>query len=361
MSLSGHLYEPTMELFSISNMVFTIFLPPIVVILLVLFFPFYLLFKLFNTLIALFFAENMSDKVVLITGASGGIGEHMAYQYAKRGASLVLVARREQALREVADKAKRLGSPGVLVAPADVSKPEDCKKIVEKAVSHFGKLNHLVANAGITSYRLFEKFTDITDTTQIMDVNFWGSVYPTYHAIPHLRKSRGKIVVIASVGGWVPSPRLTIYSASKAALIRFYETLRSEVGSDIKITIATPGYIETDMSNGKSVILAGKPQSGAQVQKIPQDILKGLIPIGTAEECAKVIVGGACKGARYVTWPSWYGISYMIMFFVPDVFFWLISISKLGNPRRKAPRSEHLNGDTKSNPASNQMSDIKME
>ncbi|XP_077228638.1 11-beta-hydroxysteroid dehydrogenase-like 2 [Tasmannia lanceolata] len=281
-----------MEVFSISNTAFTIFLPPTVTILLVLFFPFYLLFNLFNSLIASFFAENMSGKVVLITGASGGIGEHMAYQYAKRGASLVLVARREQALREVANKAKRFGSPGVLVAPADVSKPEHCKKIVEKAVSHFGRLNHLVANARVTSYCLFETFPDITDTTQIMDVNFWGSVYPTYYAIPHLRKSQGKIVVITSVAGWIPSPLMSIYSASKATLIRFYETLRSEVSSDIKITIATPGFIETDMSTGKSVILVGKTQSGAELLDLlgPQ--------IGADNGADLVEVSGQDEGQR---------------------------------------------------------------
>ncbi|CAN6278647.1 unnamed protein product [Urochloa humidicola] len=100
--------------------------------------------------------EDLRGKVVLITGASSGIGEELAYQYAKKGACLSLVARRKQALEGVAAAARERGAPDVLVVPADVSDPEQSRRAVEETVAHFGKLNHLVANAGVWSICFFD-------------------------------------------------------------------------------------------------------------------------------------------------------------------------------------------------------------
>ncbi|KAF8390678.1 hypothetical protein HHK36_025205 [Tetracentron sinense] len=114
------------------------------------------------------FSENVAGKVVLITGASSGIGEHLAYEYARRGACLVLVARRETRLREVAERACGFGSPEVVVVRADVSKVDDCRRFVDETVNHFGRLDHLLNNAGVASVCKFEDATDITKLVPVM-------------------------------------------------------------------------------------------------------------------------------------------------------------------------------------------------
>ncbi|CBI15699.3 unnamed protein product, partial [Vitis vinifera] len=133
---------------------------------------FLLSFLSFNSLFFILrslLSEDVAGKVVLITGASSGIGEHLAYQYARRGACLVLVARKEKSIQEVADRARSLGSPEVLVIRADVSKVEVCKSFVDEAVEHFRRLDHLVNNAGITPVRMFKDSTDITNFVPVMD------------------------------------------------------------------------------------------------------------------------------------------------------------------------------------------------
>uniref|UniRef100_A0A804M052 11-beta-hydroxysteroid dehydrogenase 1B n=1 Tax=Zea mays TaxID=4577 RepID=A0A804M052_MAIZE len=91
-----------------------------------------------------------------------------------------------------------------------------------------------------------------------MDVNFWGSVYPTYYALPHLKASKGKLIVCCSAAGTVATSRMAFYNASKAAQLRFYETLRTEVGSEVGITILTPGYVESEITKGKGMQKSGE-------------------------------------------------------------------------------------------------------
>nr|XP_023873593.1 11-beta-hydroxysteroid dehydrogenase-like 4A isoform X1 [Quercus suber] len=228
-----------------------IVLLPITLTVLLLFMLPFLFLKFLWSLKRSIYREYLAGKVILITGASSGIGEYVAYEYAKRGARLALVARREDRLRAVADRARKLGSPEVVVVRADVSKVEECKQFVDEIVNHFGRLDHLVNNAGVVQARLFEEFTQFSDIASVMDINFWGSVYSTHYAVPHLRKSKGKIVVIASTAAWLGTPRLSFYNASKAALISFFETLRTEFGQDIGITIVTPGMVESEMTQSE--------------------------------------------------------------------------------------------------------------
>ncbi|KAM3272106.1 hypothetical protein ACQJBY_042351 [Aegilops geniculata] len=197
--------------------------------------------------------EDLRGKVVLITGASSGIGEHLAYEYARKGACVALVARTEIALRAVAKTARELGAPDTLVVPADITNVDEAKRAVEETVAHFGKLNHLVANAGVWSSCFFEEITNVSAFQNVMDLNFWGAVYPTYFALPYLKASRGNIVVTASVAGRVPVARMSFYNASKAAVIRFYETLRAEVGPHVRVTILMPGYVVSNLTMGKGV------------------------------------------------------------------------------------------------------------
>ncbi|KAK9926598.1 hypothetical protein M0R45_023818 [Rubus argutus] len=161
----------------IINTVLYIVVPPIGLTSLLFFLPPYLFFKFLLSTIKPLFRQNVTGKVILITGASSGIGEHLAYEYGRRGDRLALVARREHRLQHVAGRAISIGSPDVLIIPADVSKVEDCKRFVDVAVNHFGRLDHLVNNAGIAPICMFEETPDVSNLAPTMDINFWGSVY----------------------------------------------------------------------------------------------------------------------------------------------------------------------------------------
>ncbi|PKA54643.1 11-beta-hydroxysteroid dehydrogenase-like 5 [Apostasia shenzhenica] len=238
--------------------------------------------------------EDMENKVVVITGASSAIGEQIAYEYAKRNANLVLVAKREQRLWGIRENARLLGAKQVIVVSADVVKEEECQRF-------------------------------IGDT----DINFWGCVYPTYVALPHLRQSHGRIVVNASVGNWVPMPRMSLYAAAKAAVISFYETLRLEVMEDVGITIATHGWIGSELSGARFMLEEGAEMQWKEEKEVP---LQG----ARVEEFAKMIVEGACRGEAYVKHPSWYDVFFLYRMLAPDVLQWtfrLLFVSKSG--RRK--------------------------
>ncbi|KAF2944984.1 hypothetical protein DAI22_02g183600 [Oryza sativa Japonica Group] len=262
--------------------------------------------------------ESLRGKVVLITGASSGIGEELAYQYAAQGACLALVARRKKALEGVAAAALERGSPDVLVLPADVSDADQSRRAVEETVAHFGKLNHLVANAGIWSSCSFDEVTNITAFTKMMDVNFWGSVYPTYYALPHLKASKGKLVVSCSAAGTVATSRMSFYNATKAAQLRFYETLRAELGSEVGITVLTPGYVESEITKGKGI------QSGGDVavNEEARDEQIGVFPVGRVAELGEVAMDGIRAGDWYVTWPSLFRPLQLVACLAPGVLDW---------------------------------------
>ncbi|CAI8619350.1 unnamed protein product [Vicia faba] len=282
-------------------------LPPLSLIILPIIMLPYLFFKLLIRVKKMVYKENMARKVVLITGAASGIGEQLAYEYARRGARLSLVDIRKDNLVAVAEMAKLLGSPDVIIIGADVSDVQDSKRFVDETVDHFERLDHLVNNAGIGIPVLIEDCSDITKYTPVIDVNFWGAVHGTLHAIPHLKKSKGRIVVIASTCGWFPLPRSSFYNASKAALISFFETLRIELGWCIGITIVTPGFIKTELS-----LKAYENRPSLRI-----------IPMGSAVECAKDIVKSACRGDMYVTNPSWVKVLFPFKVLYPELVDWV--------------------------------------
>ncbi|KAI3501877.1 hypothetical protein L1887_29904 [Cichorium endivia] len=281
---------------------------------LLLFSPFLLIWELITTVQSWFGStENMSGKVVLITGASSGLGELMAYEYAKRGACLVIVAIKEpeSRLEQVADKARELGSPDVLFLFADVSKVDESRMFVDETIRRFGRLDHLVCNAGIGS--LYSIKTDVTKFAPVMDVNFWGSVYPTHFAIPHLMRTGGKIVVNASSAGVLNPPKGGFYNVSKAALISFYESLRFEVSPTVTITILTLGFIETNLLTAK--YLTNSVGVGFRLRKD----LTTVFPTMGAEPCAIAIVNGVCKGATSITEPRVIKVLFLIKFLFPEL------------------------------------------
>ncbi|XP_024971009.1 11-beta-hydroxysteroid dehydrogenase-like 4A [Cynara cardunculus var. scolymus] len=309
--------------------------PMLTVTLLLFLWPAELLFKFFNYLLRSAFHEKLAGKVVLITGASSGIGEYLAYEYAKRGARLALVARREELLDVVAGKAREIGSPDVVVISADVSKLDDCKRFIDETINHFGTLDHLVNNAGICWVQDQDQRC-VSDYVSIMDINFWGSIYTTQFAVPHLRKTKGKITVVASAAGWFPSPRLSIYGASKAALISFFETLRIEVGSDIGITIVAPGLIESPITND---------------EWLSQTNLEWM-PLASVQGCAKTIVDGASRGDEYLTLPAYVRVFFLLKLLCPRILQWIVRVLIVF--RSKDPL---LNGKPRSSSSSSSCSD----
>ncbi|PUZ46870.1 hypothetical protein GQ55_7G117600 [Panicum hallii var. hallii] len=284
-------------------------------LLLAIFLPPYYVYKLTTSAFAVVAPEDVAGKVVLITGASSGIGEQIAYQYAKKGARLALVARREASLHDVAEKAKDAGSPDVLVVAGDVANPEDCKRFVQATVEHFGQLDHLVNNAGVASVCWFEEVPDVADFKQVLAVNFWGTVHPTHCALPHLKKSGGKIFVNSSAAAVLAMPRMSFYNASKAAVLNFFETLRMELRDEVGITIATPGWIESEMTKGKHL----SKQGTVEVDQDMRDSQVGLFPVVRAERCAEAIVDAVCRGRRHLTVPLWYRALFLWRMLAPEV------------------------------------------
>ncbi|XP_076891303.1 11-beta-hydroxysteroid dehydrogenase 1A-like [Bidens hawaiensis] len=274
--------------------------------------PFLFVWELVNSVSScLRCKENMSGKVVLITGASSGLGEFMAYEYAKRGAYLSIIATQKpnSQLKQVADRARELGSPDVLCMFADVSKVDECMMFVDDTIQHFGRLDHLVCNAGIGS--LYSINNDVTKFTSVLDINFWGSVYPTHFAIPHLMKTNGKIIINASAAGVLNPPGGGFYNASKVALISFYETLRFEVSPTITITILTLGFIQTNLITAKY----SSDGVGARLRKDLRDV----VPTMEVEPCAKAIVDGISKGATSITEPRFFKVLMLIKFLFPQL------------------------------------------
>ena len=187
----------------------------------------------------------MKDNVVVITGASKGIGAELARQLAAKGAKLVLAARNDRELEAVAADCRKSGA-AVVTVKADVAVERDCQAIVAGAVLAFGRLDTLVNNAGASMWARFEEIEDVSVLERIMRVNYMGAVYCTHHALPYLRESRGRIVGVSSLAGRTGVPTRTGYAASKHAMTGFFDSLRIELAdSGITVTMIYPGFVAT--------------------------------------------------------------------------------------------------------------------
>jgi len=197
---------------------------------------------------------NMKDKVVIVTGASSGIGKSLARVCAQRGAKIVLASRSgayDPALNQIA--------PAVLNVVCDVSKENDCRELIEKTIQKFGHIDILVNNAGISMRALFND-VDLNVIRQLMDTNFWGTVYCSKYALPYLLQSKGSLVGVSSIAGYKGLPGRAGYSASKFAMQGFLEVVRIEnLKKGLHVLIASPGFTASNIRN-TALSKDGRPQ-----------------------------------------------------------------------------------------------------
>lgn len=188
----------------------------------------------------------MKDKVVIITGASSGIGLASAKEFAKRGAKVVMASRSINKLHEEAQKLINQGYDALAVK-TDVSRIEDCENLISQTVKKYGRINILINNAGISMRALFTEL-DISVMHRLMNVNFWGTVYCTKYALPYLLESKGSLVGISSVAGFHGLPGRAGYSASKFAIHGFLETIRIEnLKKGLHVMIMSAGFTSSSI------------------------------------------------------------------------------------------------------------------
>jgi short-subunit dehydrogenase len=223
------------------------------------------------------------DKVVIVTGASSGIGLATAKEFAASGSKVVLAAR---SLPELKSLEKELTGQklDVLAVATDVSREEECKNLIEKTIEKYGKIDILVNNAGVSMKALFAR-TDLAVLHRLMDVNFWGTVYCTKYALPYLVASKGSLIGVSSVAGFHGLPGRSGYSASKFAIHGFLETIRIEnLKNGLHVMIIAPGFTATEIR--KHALMADGREQGESpldennlmsAEYVAKWILKGII------------------------------------------------------------------------------------
>lgn len=186
----------------------------------------------------------MKGKVVVITGASSGIGKALAKEFFSRGAILSLGARR---LDQLETLKKELKNSDILCTRTDVALEDDCKTLIDSTIKKFGRIDILINNAGISMRALF-KDMDLEVMHRLMNVNFFGTVYCTKYALPYLLETKGSLVGVISIAGYVGLPGRTAYSASKFAIRGFLDTIRIEhLHSGLHVLVAAPGFTASEV------------------------------------------------------------------------------------------------------------------
>ncbi|XP_070547286.1 hydroxysteroid 11-beta-dehydrogenase 1-like protein B [Ptychodera flava] len=259
--------------------------------LLILFLTVYIAYKFWDR----FEPESIKGKRVVITGASTGIGEQIAYSYAKHGARILITARRENVLQQVTKKCMELGAEEAHYISLDMSNMNHTKKLIDEAEKLFHGLDHLVLNHMTVNYlALWEGDLDVLDRYYTVNVKAYVSL--ATHALPLLKKTNGSIAVMSSLAGIVSVPYSSAYCASKSALIGFFESLRHEFALqdiNVSITICIIGSIQTE-----------------NVLKFTEGILDPYLFMTSAEDTAERVMKGTSLRERevyypyYQTWPT---------------------------------------------------------
>ncbi|MCK3685283.1 SDR family oxidoreductase [Maribellus sp. YY47] len=250
----------------------------------------------------------MQKKVVVITGASSGIGKALAEKFAEKGFNLVLAARRIDRLETLREQ---LSNVEVLPVKTDVTSPEDCKNLIDQAVAKFGKIDILINNAGISMRAIFED-VELDVLHRLMNVNYWGTVYCTKYALPHILKQKGSVVGVISTGGYIGLPGRTGYSASKFAVRGFLDTVRIEyLRSGLHVLVAAPGFTASEIR--KTALVSDGRQQG----ETPRNEARMM----SAERCASIMYRAIKNRRRKMIISLWDG---KVIVLIAKLWAWIV-------------------------------------
>jgi short-subunit dehydrogenase len=228
---------------------------------------------------------KFAQHAVIITGASSGIGEALALRLAAEGAWLGLAARRADRLEAVADACRQRGGRAITIA-TDVTNEQACRALVDRARREYGRLDMLVNNAGLS---VVAKLSDLRD----LEVNFYGALYCTYYALPHLTESRGRLVNVSSLGGKLAIPYNSCYVASKFALGGLSDSLRLELAdAGVSVTLICPYWVVSEFHENY-LDRDGKPKGPAGRKLYTKRTM-------TADRCAEIALEAARRRRRQV-------------------------------------------------------------
>jgi short-subunit dehydrogenase len=256
---------------------------------------------------------SLRGQIIAITGASSGLGQHLAEQAASRGMHLAIMARNDSKLHVLA---KKIGGD-ILVFSGDVTSEDDCKKFINATIDKFGSMDHLITNAGQSMWTNFDEIEQVDLFRKLMDVNFMGVVNCIHPSLDSLKKASGQVVVISSIQSKFGVPAHSAYSASKHALEGLIDSLRFELqSSKINFMIVYPHWIRgTEMrqnalgSNGKKIGNQKRNHNKSSV---------------SAEDCARNIIDALPKRRKSLFIPGKLKYLPALKLLLPPVFRWLI-------------------------------------
>jgi short-subunit dehydrogenase len=228
------------------------------------------------------------DRAVLITGASSGIGEELAWQLGQAGAKLTLAARRKELLENLAQRIVAAGKRKPLVVQCDVTQDGDLQKAVAETACQWGKLDIVIANAGFGVVGPFKKLS-VEDYRRQFETNVFGVLRTIYAALPEIERNHGNIAIVGSVTGWASTPGASAYAMSKFALRALANAITPELRlSGVKVTLISPGFVA---SNIRRVDNAGQFHEGAK------DSVPGRLVMPT-EKAVRQILSAIARGKR---------------------------------------------------------------
>lgn len=236
--------------------------------------------------------ETFRGRSVIITGASSGIGRALAMRLAGEGARLALAARNAERLHLLAEECRALGGTAEPI-PTDVAEESACRALVGRTMEAFGAVDMLINNAGLSVVAKLEEMPDLKLFHYVMDVNFFGALNCCFYALPHLLRSRGRIVNVSSLGGLLAAPYNSSYCASKFAMQGFSDSLRMELApKGVSVTVISPYWVVTEFHE-HFLDKDGNPKgpSGRALYT------KGMM---SADRCAEIVISAARRRKREV-------------------------------------------------------------